>query len=387
MSETSQARLAIIESIGREIAKAHADDVDEQARFPIEAITALKEVGAFAWPVPVEYGGKGISPYEIAKQCTALAQHCASTAAIFAMHHTQILSVVHHAHDNSALHEYMRKVVAENRLIASVTSEVGPGGHMRSSQCAVEMVDGKFTLVKKSTTLSYGRYADDLMITARKDASAAAGDQVLVIAQQGQFELSDEGDWDTTGMRGTCSPSFTVEAHGEAWQVIPVPFAEIAAHTMVPTSHIFWSASWFGGVSHAVGKARELLRLKAKANPGTVPMGAMRVVELDAAMQTMEFEVFGMAREYADALQEGNHALLSSLSFAKRINALKLTCSQSAIKIVTDAIACIGIQAYKNGGPFSLGRQLRDVHSAVHQVHNDRIQQTNASILLIHKGK
>lgn len=387
MLDTAKDRLAAIEKIGKEVAKIHADAVDADARFPSEAIAALKEMGAFAWPVPIEFGGLGIQPYEIAKQCVVLAQYCASTAAIFAMHHTQILSVVHHAHDNADLHDYMRKVVAEKRLIASVTSEIGPGGNMRTSQCAVEMSDGKFSLVKKATTLSYGRYADDLMITARKDASAAPGDQVLVIAQTGQFELKDEGVWDTMGMRGTCSPSFTVEASGDAWQVMPVPFADIAAHTMVPTSHIFWSANWFGVVCDAVGKARELLRLKAKANPGAMPMGVLRVVELDAAMQTMEFEVLGMAREYSEALKENNRDMLSSLSFAKRINALKLTCSQSAISIVTDAIACVGIQAYKNGGQFSLGRQLRDVHSAVHQVHNDRIQQTNASILLIHKGK
>ena len=383
---SSKARIASVEKIGREIARKYADEVDAESRFPIEAATALREIGAFAWPIPVEFGGLGIDPLEIAKQCTALGQHCASTAAAFAMHHTQILSVVHHSKNNLALQDYMRRVAKENRIIASVTSEVGPGGNMRTSQCAVEMQDDLYTLTKKATTLSYGKYADDLMITARKNANAAAGDQVLVIAESGQFSLKDEGVWDTLGMRGTCSPPFTVEAKGKAWQIMDVPFADIATHTMVPTSHIFWAASWYGIAYDAVSKARELLRLKAKATPGTIPMGATRVVDLDAALQTMEFEVFGMAREYTEALLEPNRETLSSLSFAKRINALKLTCSKSVIAIVTEALATCGIQAYKNGGPFSMSRQLRDAHSAVHQVHNDRLQQTNATILTIHKG-
>jgi acyl-CoA dehydrogenase len=383
---TPKARLASVERIGKEIARKHADEVDAKSRFPIEAANALREIGAFAWPIPVEYGGLGIDTIEIAKQCAVLGQHCASTAAAFAMHHTQILSVVHHSPNNPALQDYMRRVAKENRIIASVTSEVGPGGNMRTSQCAVEMDENQFTLTKKATTLSYGKYADDLMITARKNVDSAAGDQVLVIAENGQFKLSDEGNWDTLGMRGTCSPSFTVEAKGEAWQIMDVPFADIATHTMVPTSHIFWSAWWYGIAYDAVSKARELLRLKAKAMPGTIPMGATRVVDLDAALQTMEFEVFGMAREYTEALLEPNRETLSSLSFAKRINALKLTCSKSVIAIVTEALATCGIQAYKNGGPFSMSRQLRDAHSAVHQVHNDRIQQTNATILTIHKG-
>ncbi|HAJ72408.1 MAG TPA: acyl-CoA dehydrogenase, partial [Methylophilaceae bacterium] len=132
--------------------------------------------------------------------------------------------------------------------------------------------------------------------------------------------------------------------------------------------------------------SRELLRLKARSMPGTTPMGAHRVADLDASLQSMEHEVFGMAREYADAITQKDNEKLGGLAFAKRINALKLNCSKSVIAIVTEAMATIGIQAYKNNGQFSLGRQLRDAHSAVMQVHNDRIQQTNASILLVHKG-
>jgi acyl-CoA dehydrogenase len=380
------ARIDIVDRIGREIARPNADDVDQKARFPIETAKALQEVGAFAWPIPVAFGGVGADALELAKQCAALGQYDASAAAALAMHHTQILSVVHHVNGNPQLEDYMRRVAKENRIIASVTSEVGPGGNMRNSQCAVERQDGRYTLTKKATTVSYGSYADDLMITARKDATAAAGDQVLAIAERGNYELKDKGVWDTLGMRGTCSEPATVVAHGEAWQVMEVPFADIAAYTMVPTSHLFWAACWYGIAKESVNKSRELLRLKARSAPGTTPMGAHRVADLDAELQSMEYEVFGMAREYADAIADDDREKLGSLAFAKRINALKLNCSKKVIAIVTEAMATIGIQAYKNNGPFSLGRQLRDAHSAVMQVHNDRIQQTNASILLVHKG-
>ncbi|MDX1914851.1 MAG: acyl-CoA dehydrogenase family protein [Methylophilus sp.] len=381
-----EARIAIIDRIGREIARPNADDVDIKARFPIETANALREAGAFIWPIPVEFGGLGVDSYELAKQCAVLGQYDASAAAALAMHHTQILSAVHHANGNPALQDYMRRVAKENRIIASVTSEVGPGGNMRNSQCAVERQGDRYTLTKKATTVSYGSYADDLMITARKDSTAAAGDQVLVIAERGNFELKDKGVWDTLGMRGTCSEPATVVAHGEAWQVMEVPFADIATYTMVPTSHLFWAACWYGVATDAVNKSRELLRLKARSMPGTTPMGAHRVADLDAELQSMEHEVFGMAREYADAIAQNDNEKLGGLAFAKRINALKLNCSKKVIAIVTEAMATIGIQAYKNNSPFSLSRQLRDAHSAVMQVHNDRIQQTNASILLVHKG-
>jgi len=44
-----------------------------------------------------------------------------------------------------------------------------------------------------------------------------------------------------------------------------------------------------------------------------------------------------------------------------------------------------GIMGYKNGTPFSLGRHLRDVHSAQLMISNDRILSNVASMLLVHK--
>lgn len=383
----SNARVAQVEEIGRNIARLNAADVDAKSRFPIEAITALREIGAFVWPIPTKFGGAGADPLELAKECAVLGQHCSATASILAMHHTQILSIVHHANDSVELQDYLSRVAKENRLIASVTSEIGPGGNMRNSSCAVEITNNTYQLTKKATTISYGSYADDLMITARKDAQSAASDQVLVIAENGHFVLKDQGVWDTLGMRGTCSPPATVEATGQAWQIMQTPFADIAAYTMVPTSHIFWSAWWFGLATDAVSKCRELLRAKARSAPGETPMGAHRVADLDAALQTFEYHVFGLAREYTEALATADTQKIGSIAFALRINALKLTSSRAVVDIVTEALAICGIQAYKNNGPFSLGRHLRDAHSSVMMVHNDRIQQTNASMLLVHKGR
>ncbi|MBC7757006.1 MAG: acyl-CoA/acyl-ACP dehydrogenase [Bdellovibrio sp.] len=379
-------RLDDMESIGREIARIHAPSVDDKSRFPAEAIAALRQAGVFAAPIPVKYGGAGADCIELARGCWILGQHCSATASIVAMHHTQILSVVHHAKDNPQLQNYLRRVAKENRLIASVTSEVGPGGDMRSSSCAVEMMGDTYKLTKKATTVSYGNYADDLMITARKNNLSASGDQVLVIAEKGQFILQDQGEWDTLGMRGTCSPPATVTAEGAAWQVISTPFADIATHTMVPTSHIFWSAWWFGLATDAVSKARELFRAKGRSNPGVTPLGAHRVADLDAELQKMEYEVFGLAREYAAAIAENDLQKLASLGFSLRINTLKLNSSRAVVAIVSEALSVCGIQAYKNNGPFSLGRHLRDAHSSVMMVHNDRIQLTNAAMLLVHKG-
>ena len=57
----------------------------------------------------------------------------------------------------------------------------------------------------------------------------------------------------------------------------------------------------------------------------------------------------------------------------------------SELQIVGQAMQICGIAGYKNEGKYSLGLQLRDAHLATLMINNDRIHQTNASLLLVHK--
>jgi acyl-CoA dehydrogenase len=375
-----------VERIANEVARSAAVDVDARARFPSETIDALRQARVLSAAVPAELGGAGASVPELARMCTLLAQQCASSAMVLAMHHIQVLSIANHAADKSQLLDYLRGLVREQRLIASVTSEVGPSGDMRRSVAAVQAHAERFELVKQATTVSYGQHADDLLISARRDPAAAPSDQVLVLAPRGSYKLSDIGGWDTLGMRGTCSPGAKVHVDGASWQVLPVPFGQIASYTMVPTSHILWSAVWLGIATDAVGKAQTMVRAKARAEPGVLPRPALRVAEVVRKLQIMRDQVSTLAREYDELTAARDSERLASLAFALRINNLKLNASTVVVEIAAEALGICGIAAYKNDSPFSLGRHLRDAYSAALMINNDRIQETNASLLLVHKG-
>lgn len=375
-----------VERIGHETARPAAADVDANARFPREAIDALRQARVLSAAVPVELGGAGAGVSELARMCTSLGQHCASSAMVLAMHHIQVLSIANHAAGSAALIDYLRELVREQRLIASVTSEVGPSGDMRRSVAAVQSRGERFELIKQATTVSYGQHADDLLITARRDGDAAPSDQVLVLAPRGTYKLLDVGAWDTLGMRGTCSPGAKVQVEGASWQVLPVPFGQIATYTMVPTSHILWSACWLGIATDAVARAGTMVRGKARAEPGVVPRAAQRLAEVVRKLQIMREQVIAVAREYDEHTAARDSDRLSSLAFALRVNNLKLIASTMVVEIVSEALGVCGIAAYKNDSPFSLGRHLRDAYSAALMINNDRIQDTNASLLLIHKG-
>jgi acyl-CoA dehydrogenase len=375
-----------VRRIAAEVAGPAADSVDRESRFPHEAIDALKKARMLSAYVSTGLGGFGAEMSELAAMCEVLAQHCSSTAMVFAMHQIQVASMVRHGMSQPFYQRYIAELVERQPVIASVTSEVGVGGEMRTSLCAVERQGERFTLVKDASTISYGEQADDLLVTARRSPDASNNDQTLVLVRSADYTLEKKGAWDTLGMRGTCSPPFKMSSHGHVDQILAQPFSDIAAHTMVPFSHILWASCWLGIATGAVARARAYVRTQARAKPGTVPPVALRLAETSSMLQTMRANVHDVAEESETLMRsDGGTEALSSIAFALKMNNLKVSASQLVVQIVNHALLICGIQGYKNDSKFGVGRYLRDAHSAALMVGNDRIFATNASMLLVLK--
>lgn len=373
--------------IAKDFAAPHADTVDRDARFPQAAIDALKQEKLLSAYIPVELGGAGASLSELVEICEILGRQCAATAMIFAMHQIQVITLVEHAADHPWYRQYLQDLVKHQYLIASVTSEVGVGGEMRRSRCAVELNGDQFSLVKDATTISYGAQADDLLVTARRHADAANSDQSLILVRKADYTLEQKGNWDTMGMRGTCSPPFLMTASGHRDQIMEVPFGDMSARTVVPVSHLLWGGCWLGCATAAVNKARSFVRGQARSNPGTVPPTALRLAELVSMLQSLRTSVQACLTEYEQlsAASDAATGPLSSIAYSLKMNNLKVDATQALPQIVIKALSICGILAYKNDSKFSMSRHLRDGLSAALMVGNDRILATNANLLLVLK--
>ncbi|WP_167772952.1 acyl-CoA dehydrogenase family protein [Ramlibacter humi] len=372
--------------VASEVAAAHAADVDAKARFPIETLAALREYGVLSAAVPRELGGAGCNMQELSQLCATLAQHCASSAMVLAMHYIQLACLARHGMESEFFRGYLSELVRRQYLLASMTSEVGTFGDTRSSICAVRCGDGCFQLDKDATTGSYCAHADAILVTCRRDEEAANSDQVLVLVRREDCTLTQTTSWDTMGMRGTCSPGFKLVSAGDEAQVLPGSFADSSAQTMVPYSHILWASLWWGIAAGAVAKAANFVRSQARQKPGSVPPTASRLAEVSVELQAFKQNWMSAARDF-DALGDGPQGReeLLSLGWALRLNNLKIASSEAAPEIVHRALKIVGILGYKNDSPYSLGRHLRDSLSGALMISNDRIAAKNASMLLVHK--
>lgn len=359
------------------VARASADTVDSEGRFPTETFAALREHKALGLLVPKAMGGPGGDLKQAAVQVQSLGAACGSSGMILAMHHIQVACLVRHSAANGWHADFLRRVQDEQLLLASVTSEVGVGGSVRTSICALTREGGRFSLVKDGTAVSYGANADALLVTSRAHEGATANDQAMTVIDKSGLKLERRSEWDAMGMRGTGTEAFLVTGEGSDQQVLPSPFAEIAAATMTPVSHMLWSAVWTGIAGDAVARARAFLRARRKPGDTDLPQGALVMAEAIELLQLAEARL-------RVALDRFDWTAAASPNFAGAAsdNGLKTAISEACLHVAREALTVCGFAGYARTGDFSVSRHVRDLTSAPLMIGNSRMREASARLLL-----
>jgi len=363
------------------VAAAAAGAVDREARFPDEAFAAAKAQRLLGILVPADLGGENATITDVVETCYALARACASTGMIYAMHQIMVACLVRNA-QNSAWHRrLLRRLCEEQLLLASSTTDGQGGGDLRKSDCAVEADGTRITVAKNATVMSYGAQADAIVATARRTPDAPPTDQVLVAIVKEDCRLQHLVDWDTLGMRGTCSAGFKLEACGATEQIFPEPYHRIHTQTVTPVAHLTWSAVWAGIAAGAVDRARAFVRAASRKSGGQMPPGAAHLTRANATLSTLRSTIASALQRYESILSDDE--AIAGLEFQTRMNLLKVTSSELATAVVTSTMQATGLSGYRNDGDFSIARHLRDVLSSSIMINNDRILANAASVALL----
>jgi acyl-CoA dehydrogenase len=363
------------------IAANNAVDVDAAARFPAEAFAAVKEQRLLGIMVPRELGGEGLGIADAVDVCYLLGQACASTGMIYAMHQIKVACVTRHMRDSAVLARMLRRLCSEQLLLASSTTEGQSGGNVRSSEAPVEYQDGRISLERRASVISYGAHADGIVTTARRSAAAEGSDQVLVAFLKSDYTLTPLQGWNTLGMRGTCSEGYTLKAAGIAGQIIPDPYEIIHAQTMVPCAHLLWGSVWTGIAASATARAQTFIRQAMRTGNGQLPPGAPQFTRALSSLRTLRGMLATSLRTFERSMDDPK--ALASLEFQSMITLTKVEASELATSIVLSALRACGLSGYRADGDFTIGRHLRDVLSAPIMINNDRILANLATTSLL----
>jgi acyl-CoA dehydrogenase len=138
---------------------------------------------------------------------------------------------------------------------------------------------------------------------------------------------------------------------------------------MLATSHLLWSAVWYGIAVNAVSRAQAFVRAAARKSPGVTPPGALRLAEAVNLLQLVKSNTIAGLKEYEAAKADPDR--LSSMGFAVAMNNVKIASSETILAIINQAMLICGI--------------MGDAHSAQLMISNDRILGNTSNLLLVHK--
>ena len=252
---------------------------------------------------------------------------------------------------------------------------------MRASAAPVVHDNDSISLDRAATVMSYGAEADGIVTTARRNSGSAASDQSLVVFLKQDYTLTPTNSWQTLGMRGTRSAGFALKAAASVEQVLPIGYDKIHAQTMVPFSHLAWSAAWTGIAAAAVMRAQAFVRMAVRNAAGQMPPGAAQYTKASASLHGLRGR---LAKALADfEAMADDPARIASIENQAALNLLKVEISEGALATVSLAMRACGLAGYRTDGEFAIGRHLRDILSAPIMIHNDRILANIGSATLL----
>src|SRR5437879_1416536 len=191
-------------ALAADVVARHATDVDTNARFPTESMTALAQGSFYGLCTDVSFGGQGQGPAAFAAVVEELAHHCGSTAMVYVMH-IVAAKVIETSATLPTRADVLRAIAAGKHLTTLALSERGSRSQFWApiSQL-VEQGNGYRTDAFKSwVTAAY--HADSYVASVQRPGAQSPLDFTLYLLPRARPGVQHPGTFNGLGLRGNDS--------------------------------------------------------------------------------------------------------------------------------------------------------------------------------------
>jgi alkylation response protein AidB-like acyl-CoA dehydrogenase len=342
--------------------KERAAEHDVESSFPFENYDRMREAGYLGLSVPKELGGMGATLMEMCLAQERLAAGCAATALAVTMHISPIgqLSTLWQAGVRPELEDLLRRAATGEVVYASMSADPGYS-LLDDSSTKMTRVDGGY-LVNGSKVFGTGSSVCTHFSTLARYDDPDAGPTLMffILPRDVEGMEVELGSWNTMGMRGTQSNSFTLTD-------VFVP--EDAVFNTLPVDHYDasliktvwgWSMPVFGSVylGIAAGAMEEARAAVAKRGGEGRADFQRTFAEMEILLET------GRSVIRAHALDYDSGRLYMDLPVQKAIARAvlpKYVATNYAVRIVDLALAVTGGSGFYKKSPIE--RAYRDVRA------------------------
>ena len=365
LSDNGKTHLRHVQALGPLI-DAAVDEIDARRDLPPALFAALRERGMFRLAQPVEYGGAELDPPSLVQVIEAIARHDASTA--WCVGQTNICAVTAAYLEPSVV----RDIFGPDTGILAW----GPGPGEARAVPGGFRVNGTFDFASGSRLASFlGAHVPVIEADGSKRLGST-GKPVTYTMFMPKSRVQVRDTWQTLGLRGTGSDSYTVEdlfvpeSYSLARDPAVAPRVAGALYRTFTPSTLY--ASCFAGI--ALGVARSVMESFINDVKDTKPRGASRtrgeshvmqsaVAQNEARLRSARLFLLGSVSEiWAEAQTAG--ALTQDQLVTLRM--ASTWAIQSAREAVAQLYAAAGALAIFTSRPFE--RRFRDIHTVTQQI-------------------
>jgi acyl-CoA dehydrogenase len=370
-------------SIAVDVLAPRARAVDRAGAYPAHNLRALHDAGLMAVFLPRELGGHSVTVQTYGAIAAALAEECASTAMVWAMHGQQVITLLEHG---GATHrQWLERAGRQGFTIGSVTTDTRGGADLFATGDALVPEGDRLRVTRTAPVVTGGASSGCYLVSMRAHPDAALSDSRLVLVDPADGLIEEKGSWDALGMRGTHSVPMRIDAVIDHDRVLSAAFSRIAAETLVPVGHVGWASVWLGAMRGAAERVRAAIRARRlKAGGATSDLLLSRLAEVRLSIDLLTAMIRSVAQDADEALARRRAGVPAEPLDPVRVNSLKLAGSRLALKTANLLVEIGGMRdGYLCTSDLALERTLRDVRSASLMFHNDRLLQANGRLVLI----
>lgn len=338
--------------------KAEAAEVDEQSRFPFEAHRLLQQIGYPQLTLPKQYGGEGLSVYDMVLIQETLASYDENASLSLGW----TLGVVGEIYDTKLWTEDLLTAFAEEikkgAMINRAVSEAATGSPTRGGRPgtnAVSIKDGwRINGRKIFTTAS--PVLDYFLTSAWIEEKQQIG---FFLIHKDSIGLSIEENWEMSAMRGTSSHDLVLNDVVVAKDhLVELPSHPSGGKINGWILHI--PATYLGiaqaARDYAVHFANHHQPNSLNAPISTLPNVQQLLGDIELKLHQARFVLYGVAEAYDDPARRA--ILTNEMAVAKH------TVTNIAIDIVDKSMRVVGAKSLQLSNP--LQRYYRNVRAGLH---------------------
>lgn len=335
-----------------------AAENDQLARFPMENINKLVEIGFTSLTLPKAYGGEGINVYDLVLFQETLARFDGATALSIGWHMSQLAEI----YDKKLWHEQQldsfSTEIINGALMNRTASEKLTGSPTRGGRpgtTAVKegnlwVISGRKSYATMSPALTY------FLVTAWIEEKQASGYFLLNRDSPG---LSIDETWNVISMRGTGSHDLVLDEvkvdDSKLIELIP------PGKLPEPNGWMLHIPAVYLGIAqaardYAIHFANNHSPNSIKGPISSLPNVKQLIGEIDLKLLEARHFLYSIAEAYSDASRK--HLVNNEIGAAKHI------VTNAALVIVDKAMRIAGAQSLQLDNP--LQRYYRDVRAGLH---------------------